>query len=44
LAVGNNTGNIYVQYSLSPIFKDVQLNDKKLEISSLNIGFVFYIL
>lgn len=44
LAVGNNTGNIYVQYSLSPIFKDVQLNDKKLEISSLNIGFVFYVL
>tara|TARA_R110000850_G_scaffold201744_1_gene327683 strand:+ start:135934 stop:136563 length:630 start_codon:yes stop_codon:yes gene_type:complete len=44
LSVGNNTGNIYVQYSLSPIFKDVQLNDKKLELSSLNIGFVFYIL
>ncbi len=44
LSVGNNTGNIYVQYSLSPIFKDVQLNDKRLELSSLNIGFVFYIL
>lgn len=44
LSVGNNTGNIYVQYSLSPIFKDVQLNNKKLELSSLNIGFVFYIL
>ena len=44
LAVGNNTGNIFVQYSLSPIFKDVQLNEKKLELSSFNIGFAFYIL
>lgn len=44
LSVGNNTGNIYVQYSLTPIFEDVKLNNKKLELSSFNIGFVFYIL
>ena len=44
LSVGNNTGNIYLQYSLTPIFEDVKLNDKKLELSSFNIGFVFYIL
>lgn len=44
LSVGNNTGNIYLQYSLTPIFEDVQLNSKKLELSSFNIGFVFYIL
>lgn len=44
LAVGNNTGNIYLQYSLTPIFEDAILNDRNLELSSFNIGFVFYIL
>jgi hypothetical protein len=44
LAVGNNTGNIYVQYTLTPIFEEVILNNRNLELSSFNIGFVFYIL
>jgi hypothetical protein len=44
LAVGNNTGNIYLQYSLTPIFEDAILNDRNLELSSFNIGFIFYIL
>lgn len=44
LAVGNNTGNIYVQYTLTPIFEDVILNERNLELSSFNIGFIFYIL
>lgn len=44
LAVGNNTGNIYVQYTLSPIFEEAILNERNLELSSFNIGFVFYIL
>jgi hypothetical protein len=44
LSVGNNTGNIYAFYALSPLFNNVQLNDKRLDLSSFNIGLVFYIL
>lgn len=44
LAVGNNTGNIYVQYTLTPIFEEAILNERNLELSSFNIGFIFYIL
>lgn len=44
LSVGNNTGNIYIQYALTPIFKKATLQNEKLKLSSFNIGFVFYIL
>lgn len=44
ISVGNNTGNIYLYYALSPLFKDVKLKEEKLKLSSFNIGFVFYIL
>lgn len=44
LSVGNNTGNIYLYYALSPLFKDVKIEDEKIKLSSFNVGFVFYIL
>lgn len=44
LSVGNNTGNIYAYYALSPLFKDVKIDNRDLNLSSFNIGLVFYIL
>jgi hypothetical protein len=44
IAVGNNTGNIYVYYALSPIFNNVTIGNQDINLSSLNVGFVFYIL
>ena len=44
LSVGNNTGNVYAYYALSPIFKDVKIDNRDLNLSSFNIGLVFYIL
>jgi hypothetical protein len=44
LSLGNNTGNIYAYYALSPLFKDVKVDNRDLNLSSFNIGLVFYIL
>lgn len=44
LSVGNNTGNVYAYYALSPLFKDVKIDNRDLNLSSFNIGLVFYIL
>ena len=44
ISVGNNTGNIYLYYALSPLFKDIKIKEEKIKLSSFNIGFVFYIL
>ena len=44
LSVGNNTGNLYAYYALNPLFKNVQVNNSDLNLSSFNIGLVFYIL
>lgn len=44
LSVGNNTGNIYLNYALTPLFKDVKINEENIKLSSFNVGFVFYIL
>lgn len=44
LSVGNNSGNIYVFYALSPLFKNVKIEEEKIKLSSFNIGLVFYIL
>lgn len=44
LAVGYNTINIYASYNLNPLFKNQTLNNNPLEVSSLNLGFQFYIL
>ena len=44
LSVGNNTGNIYAYYALSPLFKDIKIDNRDINLSSFNIGLVFYIL
>jgi len=44
LAAGYNTWNLYVQYGLNPIFKEGSVNGSSLDMSSVNIGLMFYIL
>lgn len=44
ISTGYNTVNMYVYYALTPIFKDVKIQGQDLKMSSLNIGFMFYIL
>jgi hypothetical protein len=44
LSVGYNTVNFYVYYGLNTIFKSAVLNDKSLDVNTLNFGFMFYIL
>lgn len=45
LAIGNNTWNIFIQYSFVPIFKGKFLQNKNsAEAYNVNIGLIFYIL
>lgn len=45
LSVGYNTWNIYVYYALNPVFTDdVLLNGNNLDINTLKVGLIFYIL
>ncbi len=44
ISVGYNTINMYVYYGLTPIFKDIQLDNRDLKLSAFNVGFMFYIL
>ncbi|MEW5676791.1 porin family protein [Flavobacterium enshiense] len=41
---GYNTWNLYAYYGLSPIFKKGTVAGKDLELNSLNLGLMFYIL
>lgn len=41
---GYNTFNFHVYYSLNPFFKDAQLNDSELGITTFKLGLMFYIL
>lgn len=41
---GYNTFNFHVYYSLNPFFKDAQLNDTQLGITTFKLGLMFYIL
>ena len=41
---GYNTFNFHVYYSLNPFFKDAQLNDSEIGISTFKLGLMFYIL
>lgn len=41
---GYNTFNFHVYYSLNPFFKDAQLNDSQIGISTFKLGLMFYIL
>lgn len=44
VAMGRNTWNLSAYYGLNPIFKTAQLNNKKLDMNTLNLGLMFYIL
>jgi hypothetical protein len=44
ISVGYNTINLYAYYGLNSIFNDVELSNQSLDLSLLNVGFVFYIL
>lgn len=44
MAAGRNTWNLYAYYGLKPIFKSAKLNGNDVEMSTLNLGLMFYIL
>ena len=45
LSVGYNTWNIYIYYTLNPIFsKNTRLNGDTLDINAIKVGLMFYIL
>ena len=45
LSIGYNTWNAYLYYALNPIFKkEAMLNGKTMDIKSVKIGLIFYIL
>lgn len=44
IAMGRNTWNLTAYYGLNNIFKSAQLNDKTIDIKTLNLGLMFYIL
>ncbi len=44
LCIGNNTFNFYVYNGLNDLYKNAFIDNKKIELKSLNLGFMFYIL
>ncbi|RZJ68650.1 MAG: PorT family protein [Flavobacterium sp.] len=44
VAAGYNTWNLYVYYGLNPIFKEGILGENRIDMSSVNVGLMFYIL
>ncbi|WP_298493430.1 porin family protein [uncultured Algibacter sp.] len=45
LSAGYNTWNIFLYYSLNPIFsQDVKINDENIDMNAIKIGLIFYIL
>lgn len=44
LATGYNTWNLNVYYGLNPIFKSAKLNGEPIDMHTLNVGLMFYIL
>lgn len=44
VAGGYNTWNVSIYYGLNPIFESAELDSKKIEMQTLNIGLMFYIL
>lgn len=44
IAIGYNTVNIYTYYSLSPLFKNSNLNNTPIKINTFAVGLQFYIL
>jgi hypothetical protein len=44
LATGYNTINLYGYYGLNPIFKSAKIGAESINMNSLNVGIIFYIL
>ncbi|MCL9806447.1 PorT family protein [Flavobacterium amniphilum] len=44
VSVGYNTFNMYAYYGLNDIFRNGTLNDKPLNLNTINIGLMFYML
>lgn len=44
LSLGWNTWNVHAYYGLNPIFKSAKLGANPIEMRTLNLGFIFYIL
>ncbi|WP_317174431.1 MULTISPECIES: porin family protein [unclassified Flavobacterium] len=45
ISAGYNTWNVYMYYGLNPLFKDVKtVSGEKLDVTTMNIGLIFYIL
>jgi len=44
IATGYNTWNVNIYYGFSPIFKSASVNGEKIDMRTLNIGLMFYIL
>jgi hypothetical protein len=44
IAVGFNTWNFQAYYGVNPLFNNVSVNNEAVEMKTLNIGLMFYIL
>ena len=44
VSTGYNTINLYVYYGLNSLFKSAQIDGRPIDMTSLNIGIIFYIL
>lgn len=44
VAMGWNTWNFYAYYGLNPLFKSTKIEGKDLDMNTLNLGLMFYIL
>lgn len=44
LSAGYNTINVYVYYGLNPVFKSAEIDGKKIDMKTLSIGLIFYML
>jgi Outer membrane protein beta-barrel domain len=44
LSVGNNSINIYGYYGLNSLFQSAKINTESIDMNSMNIGIMFYIL
>jgi hypothetical protein len=45
ISAGYNTWNVYMYYGLNPLFKDVKtVSGENLDVTTMNIGLIFYIL
>jgi hypothetical protein len=44
ISSGYNSVNVYAYYGLNPLFKSAKINNVPIDMNSMNIGFIFYIL